>query len=82
MDSVLVSGTIDGNRRGKKKCSCGNGGAFANESGNPGHGDLADSNGAGHGYWIAGVYDGEVQTQKQICGNLFYSWNRNGFEQR
>jgi len=28
------------------------------------------------------VYDGAVQTQKQICGNLFYSWNRNGFEQR
>jgi|GEM_PF-6574311 len=50
MGSVLVSGTIDGNRRDKKKCSYGNGGAFANESGNPGHGDLADSNGAFDGY--------------------------------
>jgi len=28
----------------KRKCCCGYGGAFANESGNPRHGDLANSN--------------------------------------
>lgn len=78
-DTIMIYGTIDADEVGETGGAGGAGGPYANGSGVPGHGGSAGLSGYGTGGGLVGTAGGDGGYQTQICGGLFCSGNRDGF---